>query len=187
MSKQYLSIMYLYPIFLQDVFIIWNYDTVISMRNLDCLFYVLLTLHLDICLNETNLTHYLCSVYSVTIFLHVSGLLVAHHEEVILYIWDKWYVVCLCRLSAGPDWNGKSSIPPRPANCRLRRTKRNNCHIHTYTHIYRHTYRHTYRHIYRHIYIHTYTHNESCKRPYIAKYLRAFTTLINSIVFDKLS
>jgi hypothetical protein len=35
--------------------------------------------------NETNLMHYLSSVYSVTIPLHVSGLLVAHHQEVAMY------------------------------------------------------------------------------------------------------
>jgi hypothetical protein len=33
--------------------------------------------------NETNLMHYLLSSdYSVTIPLHVSGLIVAHHQEV---------------------------------------------------------------------------------------------------------
>jgi hypothetical protein len=32
------------------------------------------------------------SVYSVTIPLHVSGLLVAHHQEVTMYICNKWYV-----------------------------------------------------------------------------------------------
>jgi hypothetical protein len=37
--------------------------------------------------NETNLMHYLSSVYSVTIPLHVSGLLVAHHQEVTIYIY----------------------------------------------------------------------------------------------------
>jgi hypothetical protein len=36
--------------------------------------------------NETSLMHYLSSVYSVTISLHVSGLLVAHHQEVTMYI-----------------------------------------------------------------------------------------------------
>jgi hypothetical protein len=35
---------------------------------------------------ETNPMHYLSSVYSVTIPLHVSGLLVAHHQEVAMYI-----------------------------------------------------------------------------------------------------
>jgi hypothetical protein len=36
---------------------------------------------------------YLSSVYSVTIHLHVSGLLVAHHQEVTMYICDSWYVL----------------------------------------------------------------------------------------------
>jgi hypothetical protein len=35
--------------------------------------------------------HYLSSVYSVTIPLHVSGLLVAHHQEVAMYICDNWF------------------------------------------------------------------------------------------------
>jgi hypothetical protein len=35
--------------------------------------------------NETNLMHYLSSVYSVTIPLHVLGLLVARHQEVTMY------------------------------------------------------------------------------------------------------
>jgi hypothetical protein len=39
--------------------------------------YVLLNVHLIYECNETNLMHYLSSVYSVTIPLHVSGLLVA--------------------------------------------------------------------------------------------------------------
>jgi hypothetical protein len=42
---------------------------------------------------ETNLMHHLSSVYSVTITLHVSGLLVAHHQEVTMYICDNWYVL----------------------------------------------------------------------------------------------
>jgi hypothetical protein len=37
--------------------------------------------------------HYLSSVYSVTILLHVSVLLVAHHQEVTMYICDNWYVL----------------------------------------------------------------------------------------------
>jgi hypothetical protein len=36
---------------------------------------------LNVC-NETNVMHYLSSVYSVSITLHVSGLLVYHHQEV---------------------------------------------------------------------------------------------------------
>jgi hypothetical protein len=46
----------------------------------------------DAC-NETNLIHYLSSVYSVTIPLHVSGFLVAHHQEVTMYICNNWYVL----------------------------------------------------------------------------------------------
>jgi hypothetical protein len=37
--------------------------------------------------------HYLSSVYSVTIPLFVSGLLVAHHQDVTMYICNKWYVL----------------------------------------------------------------------------------------------
>jgi hypothetical protein len=43
--------------------------------------------------NEINLMHYLSSVYSVTIPLYVSGLLVAHQQEVAMYICNKWYVL----------------------------------------------------------------------------------------------
>jgi hypothetical protein len=47
--------------------------------------FVLLTcISMDAC-NETNLMHYLSSVYLVTIPLHVSGLLVAYHQEVTMY------------------------------------------------------------------------------------------------------
>jgi hypothetical protein len=55
--------------------------------------------------NETNLMHYLSSVYSVTTLLHVSGLLVAHHQEVAMYICVNWYMYVLidCRWTwAGP-------------------------------------------------------------------------------------
>jgi hypothetical protein len=38
----------------------------------------------DAC-NETNLMHYLSSVYSVTTPLNVSGLL-AHHQEAAMYV-----------------------------------------------------------------------------------------------------
>jgi hypothetical protein len=37
--------------------------------------------------------HYLSPVYSVTIPLHVSGLLVAHHQEVTMNMCNKWYVL----------------------------------------------------------------------------------------------
>jgi hypothetical protein len=53
--------------------------------------------------NETNLMHYLSSVYSVTIPLHVSDLLVAHHQEVTFYICNKWYVLYVladCQLAS---------------------------------------------------------------------------------------
>jgi hypothetical protein len=53
--------------------------------------------------NETNLMHYLPSVYSVTIPLHVSGSLVAHHQEVTMYICNKWYVLYVsadCQLAS---------------------------------------------------------------------------------------
>jgi hypothetical protein len=43
--------------------------------------------------NETNLIYYWSSVYSVTIPLHVSGLLAAHHQEVAMYICNNWYVL----------------------------------------------------------------------------------------------
>src|SRR5215468_331905 len=52
--------------------------------------------------NETNLMHCLSSVYSVTIPLHVSGLLVAHHQEVTMYIYDSWYVLNLLSTVGGP-------------------------------------------------------------------------------------
>jgi hypothetical protein len=45
--------------------------------------------------NETNLVHYLSTVYSVTIPLNVSGLLVVHHQEVEVYICDQLYVLYL--------------------------------------------------------------------------------------------
>jgi hypothetical protein len=43
--------------------------------------------------NETNLMRYLSSVYSVTIHLHVSDLLVAHHQEVTMYMCNNWYML----------------------------------------------------------------------------------------------
>jgi hypothetical protein len=43
--------------------------------------------------DETNLSHYLSSVYWVTTPLHVSALLLAHHQEVVMYICDSWYVL----------------------------------------------------------------------------------------------
>jgi hypothetical protein len=40
---------------------------------------------------ETNLMHYLSSLYLVTTPVRVSGLLVAHHQEVAMCVCDKWY------------------------------------------------------------------------------------------------
>jgi hypothetical protein len=53
--------------------------------------------------DETNLMHYLSSVYSVAIPLHITGLLVAHHQEVTMYICDNWYVLYIlvdCQLAS---------------------------------------------------------------------------------------
>jgi hypothetical protein len=72
--------------------------------------------------NETNLMHCLSSVYWVTTPLHVLGLLVAHHEEVTMYICGNWYVLYIlvdCRQA----W--------MECPCRLRCTTRTNCHIYT--------------------------------------------------------
>jgi hypothetical protein len=41
----------------------------------------------------TNLMHYVPSVYSDTVPLHVSGWLIAHHQEVTIHICNKWYVM----------------------------------------------------------------------------------------------
>jgi hypothetical protein len=43
--------------------------------------------------NETNLMHYLSLVYSVTIPVHVSGVLVAHHQELTMNICNNWYLL----------------------------------------------------------------------------------------------
>jgi hypothetical protein len=52
--------------------------------------------------NETTIYTYLQFVYSVTIPLHVSGLLVAQHQEVTMYVCNNWYVLYAlvdCRLN----------------------------------------------------------------------------------------
>jgi hypothetical protein len=46
--------------------------------------------------NETNPMHCLSSVYSVTVPLHVSGLLVVHHQEVTMYIYMIIGMCCAC-------------------------------------------------------------------------------------------
>jgi hypothetical protein len=63
---------------------------------------------------------YLSSGYCVIITLRASGLLVAHHQEVAMYICDSWYVLYVlvdCR-RALMEWNS-----------RLRLTSHTNCHI----------------------------------------------------------
>jgi hypothetical protein len=67
---------------------------------------------------ETNLMHYLSSVYSVTIPLHVSGLLVAYYQEVTMYICN----TC---------WVGTGPTSTRPTDSRLKRTTRTICCIYT--------------------------------------------------------
>jgi hypothetical protein len=37
--------------------------------------------------------HYLSYVYSVTIPVHVWSLLVAHYQELAMYVCDNWYVL----------------------------------------------------------------------------------------------
>jgi hypothetical protein len=66
--------------------------------------------------NETNLIHYVSSVYSVTVPLHVSGLLVAHHHGVTMCICNKWYVlyVLVFCLPVATSW----SVPTAPLKCR---------------------------------------------------------------------
>jgi hypothetical protein len=71
--------------------------------------------------NVTNLMHYLPSVYSFTIALHVSGLLVAHHQDVAMYISNNgyvFYVLVDCRWAWTPD-------------SELKLTTRANCHTYT--------------------------------------------------------
>jgi hypothetical protein len=54
--------------------------------------------------NEANLMHYLFSIYSVTVPVHVSGLLVAHHQEVAKCIYDSWYVLYVKATVGGRGW-----------------------------------------------------------------------------------
>jgi hypothetical protein len=62
---------------------------------------------------------YLSTVYCVTTPLHVSGLLVADHQEVSRYICDNWYVLYVFVNFGGP------------AEWRLRRATRTNYHVYT--------------------------------------------------------
>jgi hypothetical protein len=55
--------------------------------------------------NDNNLMQYLSSVYSVTIPVHVSDLLVVHHQEVTMCMCNKWHVLYVsvdCQLATGP-------------------------------------------------------------------------------------
>jgi hypothetical protein len=55
--------------------------------------------------------YYLSSIYSVTIPLHVSGLLVVHHQEVTMYICNKCYVLQVsvdCQLAS---WHSQKPLP----------------------------------------------------------------------------
>jgi hypothetical protein len=63
--------------------------------------------------NGTSLMHCLSSVYWATTPLHVSGLLVAHHQEVTMYIRGNWYVLYVlvdCR-RAWMEWQSKQPDP----------------------------------------------------------------------------
>jgi hypothetical protein len=84
--------------------------------------------------NETNLMHCLSPVYWVTIPLHVSGLLVAHHQEVTMYTCYMWQLVRVVRLSPLGEAHRQS-------------TKTYNTYQLSHTHTHRHIY------IYIYIYI----------------------------------
>jgi hypothetical protein len=79
--------------------------------------------------NETSFMHYLSSVYSVTITVHVSGLLVAHHHEVPMYICDNWYVLYVL-VDCQVVWLRSHSLT-RSTVSQLRRTTRTNRCIYT--------------------------------------------------------
>jgi hypothetical protein len=62
--------------------------------------------------------HYLSSVYSVTIPLHVSGLILTNHQEITMYVCNNWYVLYVL-------------VDCRPADGQLNRITHTNCHIYT--------------------------------------------------------
>jgi hypothetical protein len=64
--------------------------------------------------NETNLKHYLSSVYSVTIPLHVAGLLVDHRQEDTIYTVYATNGTC-----CGKE---QRTIPTRPTDSQLKGT-----------------------------------------------------------------
>jgi hypothetical protein len=68
-----------------------------------CIFYtVQMEVAPVICVQSNQLDALLSSVYRVTTPVHVSVLLVAHHQEVTMYVCDSWYVLYVlfdCRQS----------------------------------------------------------------------------------------
>jgi len=62
---------------------------------------------------KTNLMHHLSSVYFVNQPLRVSGISVAHHQEVYcIYMYNNWYVLCFlvdCLLARPTDSQLKST------------------------------------------------------------------------------
>jgi hypothetical protein len=73
----------------RTVIYIYIYIYIYSLTQLYLDFHV----HLDVCVQQTNLVHQLPSVYPVPIAVHISGLLVVHHQEVTKYICNNWYVL----------------------------------------------------------------------------------------------
>jgi hypothetical protein len=75
---------------------------ILSTRNDIYIFFFLPCISIYAC-NSTNSIHYVSSVYSVTILLHVSSLLVAHHQEETMYLCNEWkvlYYLVLCKLAS---------------------------------------------------------------------------------------
>jgi hypothetical protein len=78
------------------------------------------------CAIQTNLMHYLSSVYFVNQPLHVSGIFMAHHQEV-YYIYMTTGTCCAYQLNVcWPGWDG-TSIPTRPTDSQLKSTTLTNC------------------------------------------------------------
>ena len=75
------------------------------------------------CVIKTNLTHYLSSVYFVSQPLHVSGIFVAHHQE-----------VCCIYTTIGTCWAFQLTVcwpAGRPTDTQLKSTTCTNCCIYT--------------------------------------------------------
>jgi hypothetical protein len=68
--------------------------------------------------------HYLSSIYFVSQPLHVSGMFIAHHQDVFTV-----YVQKLVRVTRLGDWN--SSILTQPAASQLNRITPTNCYTYT--------------------------------------------------------